>query len=440
MTHTRLFARMLALHGGPLLPRSWSLVHYGVLLASVGWSAWSLFHSRRAAIAAVATVALSPACLDLSLSAMQEMPMTAWGMLAVAFALASRHAPHPGYLLASGACAVVSLLLKLTGGVFVAACVLILLAGEGTVSRPTQGHRLRRALGYSAAVATLCGLGLAIVDGRPLSTLLGSHWTSRVRAAGSGGQTLVQTGLGLWAHAWPVLIAAVLAAWPGARRPPGCGSSLALQAAVLLPVVLFHLLIRPWWGYYSVSAIAVLAPAAGYAVVRGREDLRLAWQTGVPSRTFLTATLRMIVLALAAGAAGLGWVERIRLWNSAPRVEASPILRAIEAYQADGPAGCMYSADAMDAFWAGIPVPPELLVISEKRFLSGSLPEDGVPRVLERSGCDFIVLPEGSAPTRGETWNALLSRDYVRTTVGAGKELFVHRELDPRPHESHVRW
>jgi hypothetical protein len=373
---------------------------------------------------------------------MQEMPMTAWGIAAFALALEYRRHPRAAWLIASAAAASFATSIKLTGGLFAGSAALLLFFGG--IERRTISRRPRLLIPslYLAGVGALSWIALAWIDGRTPADWLGSHWIA-LRSAPSGwAERLSELANGLTTHAWPVILLAGLAALSGSDWGSEPSRARVAFVALVLPVATFHLIIRPWWGFYAVSAVAVLVPAAGIAVAHAWSALgkgglieRVRWKW--PSQA---TTIRFSVVLVALGAAGMGWIERWNLWRAAPRTGESPVVRAIREFESDGPAGCLYAADAMDAFWTGVPVPPELLVVTEKRFLSGSLPQDGVPRALARAGCDFIVLPDGSAATRGPAWDSLLARDYVRVAVGGGKELFVHRELDPSPHESRLRW
>lgn len=441
LTHTKWYAALIRLEAGPFLPRLWSLLHLGVLLVGVGWVTESLFLSSTAVRGAVGMVALSPVCLDLSISAMQEIPTTAWGMVTLACAL--RCAAGAGWiwwvgLIVAGA---LSAAIKLTGFIYGLTAVGWIAACGLRLGRTSRSPIWRCAIGSGVAMVLGAWAVLACVDGRSWAFLLGPHLVSWRATADSESTKYPGAVAGLMTHAWPVVGLAVLgfgrAAIFGTAR---ARSDLRKWVALILPGMTFQVLIRPWWGYYAVAAVALLAPAAGAAIAYVGCLMR-SWESQVSSvgPTVVRAAFAACV-GVAVLSAGLGWLERCRLWRDAPRASDSAILRSIRRFQSDGPAGCLYSTDAMDAVWSEVPVPADLLVITEKRFLSGSLSRDAVPRILRESGCDFIVLSEGLSASRSAPWNELLSHDYVRVLVSEGKELFVHRELNPVPDARRLRW
>lgn len=467
LTHTRLYAVLLGLADGAAGPRLWSVATSALLLASLAHLTETLLGRRPAAWAAL-LFALTPLGLELSISAMQEVPATAFGMLAVSLAAARPNPPGLARATAAAAACALGIAIKLTAALYgLAAAILLAWPGPRPHAGPLGAQGRRSVLAFLALTVVFSRILLAVGDGRPLSSLLDSHLLAfseahRFTATGPAASfwryplhefpqmpLLFAVGLILWLHQ----------AWTHPRQPPpapsgGASSSAAREARfgsgtrpdprwTVLPLlaVLFNATIRPWWPYYTLALWVALAPLAGLAVVWSLDTLRRAiaggWGMWVRSPVSLWPALAVIVLAAAAFRDG---GAMLLLYRNAQRAGDSPVLEAIRRHlPADGQA-LFYASDASYAFWSGLPVPEELLVVSQKRVHTGDLQPEDIPRILERQDCDFILTPLGLDGRTAPAWQSLLSRSYVVVAVAEGRELHVHRRLRPTPLKRHLRW
>ena len=495
LTHTRLYAALLGLDYSPLGPRLWSLFCFAVLLAAVGHAAQVTFRRPAAGLGAAWVVGVSPTTALLAASAMQEVPATAFGVLSFALVLARKGRVPWWQLMGAAAAGAVGVSIKLTAGLYVFCAGAVLAAGGLAPEGAGAGHARQadgragmgvllwdfgRALIYLGLVAGLGGLLLTVVDGRPVERLVGSHLGAFAAANAKVGPV----GDGRWkylAQEYPQMAVFVAAAglllarpvWLARRRRlsgvttevPGSGKGpleepgwvraengeAALQVpgwrwwfiAVALPagVTVANAWIVPWWTYYGLSIWVGFSGLAGFALAWAWDQVRGAFAAGwrlFGGRSF--SLWAALALALGGAQVGVESIGQVWLWRRAERTQASPLLAAMREFARGKAAPSMYADEPMFAFWARLPVPSPLVVVTQKRYLSGHLQEGDVPRIVRAADCDFLVLRRGGQELREPDWNRLLDEHYVLVAVSDSFELHVNRRLDPHPYESRMRW
>jgi hypothetical protein len=90
----------------------------------------------------------------------------------------------------------------------------------------------------------------------------------------------------------------------------------------------------------------------------------------------------------------------------------------------------MYSEDVIYAFHARIPVPPELAVITLKRFWSGQISMAGILGLLKRYEPEQLLLHKRRF---GTEWEAFLSEHYVPIAEEGQLVLYIAKELREIP-------
>ena len=154
---------------------------------------------------------------------------------------------------------------------------------------------------------------------------------------------------------------------------------------LLFPAVLFatvlavHLWHRPYWEYYELHFQAPLAWLAAIGIV---EWFRALWRAPWP-RTLLGKS------RLTAGA--LGWsaafsvamvLAPVAMWNgltalkSVELARSNPRVLALARHASE--TRWVFTHNLIAAFWAGLPVPPNLAVIPAKRIWSGQISNEEV--------------------------------------------------------------
>jgi len=439
LTHTRWYALLLAWFPGASGPRGWSVLGSAVLLGSVGHIARTLGGRSSTAVLAMAWCAAAPQVAELSVAAMQEIPAAGWGLLSVALLTSSAGRPAVWRLGLAALAGAAATCIKLTAGLYAAAAFTVLWTTP-TGSRAASGCLRGAAWMYALLYLASFGLLFRMVETRSLADLLAPHLAvlpGAMQAPPAHGHTPLSLVLryapGLAAAAG-VGLAGLIVAFRETRVRDARWLVLPFWAAV------FNAVIHPWWTYYSLSLWVALAPLAA----RGCEVLCAALARGF--RGGLTEPRWWAVAGLAAGVLADGGRMAHSAWAgmrhlaSGLKANASPVQRCIRTSVPAGPGSTLFTTHPSEAFWSGLRVPGDLLVVTTKRFLAGDLDTPTVVSKVRAQQPDVLVLGLGEAGARHGLWPPLLSREYVLTEISEGREVYVHRRHQPRAYEARLRW
>ena len=92
-------------------------------------------------------------------------------------------------------------------------------------------------------------------------------------------------------------------------------------------------------------------------------------------------------------------------------------------------AGSAYSDLGLYPFHARLPVPPELAIVTLKRFWSGQLTTGQIRDICQREKVPLIILPKGTPPPE---WQTFLNAGYILTTNDGANALYTAKEIDRR--------
>ncbi len=252
---------------------------------------------------------------------------------------------------------------------------------------------------------------------------LGSHFSGATRAA------VASDG---YAFRWDTLLNELALLVPAAVGIGLIGTKrrwdLLLPAVLLTTVLAVHAWHRPYWYYYGLHFAIPLAWLGAVGIV---EWFRVLWRLEV--RASLAAKLRL-------GIGSLGWFMVVSLalapekaWHELMRLSAvSPALDdplVVELRKHAAQTRWVFADRVIYAFWAGLPVPPELAVIPRKRIWSGQLTETEVLECLARYRPEGILLVSGFAG-----WPDLsnyIQAHYQSDTADSMRGLFWRRSDPP---------
>jgi hypothetical protein len=417
---------------------------------------------------ATACLLAAPQVLELSVSAMLELPAIGTALWALWPLLQWQERRRWPWLALSGGLLAAALQIKLTAAVVVPALVVEILLGvkglgsAGRVRRPRSEvapcapeppdhaaascsesarglaqsktwrrfERLRgsvatRALGIWVASVVAVYLGLAAALGSvPLDVLWASHFSK---------QTLSKAGDSLGPAYWPRLwllhpeamsgagAGLLLLAWRRDRR------RMAFALVWLFTVTLVHLHHRPWWPYYYLHFAVPLAWMSGYGIA---ELFRVAWTKAADRAVrerFLAygclaaATLLLALVTAYGGDRLVTEVERIR---ELPRVEQSALVAKMKEYA--NRTKWVYTRQTIYPFHAGLIVVPELAVLPHKRFWSGQITDAQIWATVKRYRPEQLLLEAGPLdPTISE----FVESGYTLAYQEGGLALYVAKSL-----------
>ena len=196
---------------------------------------------------------------------------------------------------------------------------------------------------------------------------------------------------------------------------------------------------RPWWGYYVVFLYLPLAMLSGLAIAwfvdvfRGRVkggcwffETKARWLQHKTVALGLGATL--ISTAFGFGIPGTAVAFQEIWWSR--KLEDVPWLELVQPYRKE--VHWIFTLDRSAAFFLGIPIPPELIVISWKRTWSKQFGIRQEVQALRKYRPELIVLPHDSwlYSKEAKKW---IDEKYAYLGESGGFRVWVIRRLCPKP-------
>jgi 4-amino-4-deoxy-L-arabinose transferase-like glycosyltransferase len=427
--HTELVAVLFRIFGpsayvGRLLSVGFAMALVGALYGVVRRSS-----GRAAALVSVLLLVCSPYFMQLSVSVMLELPAMSVAMGSV-WAW-TRYAAGKGrwWLIGSGVLIGCALQVKLTAVVFgpaLAAAWLLSRHRDDPESSEAGGDRfwgrwLEPAVWGSAAVAAFGVIALALYDMETVRAFWMSHFSEGTRAVVAAEQhgfrlRSMQYEFEFWI---PAMVGVAVIGW---RRR----WDLLVPVVLLATVMLVHLWHRPYWPYYRLHFGIPMAWLGGVGIAEWyralwSEDLRASWTArakaviGWPMWSMLVA----LVLTLAPEN---GWLE-LRKLGIARSAHEDPMVLKLRERAAQ--TRWVYADRVIYAFWAGLPVPPELAVVPHKRVWSEQITAEEVIECLERYRPEQVLLVPGAEERLGLT--DYLETHYERDATDGLRALYLRR-------------
>ena len=190
--------------------------------------------------------------------------------------------------------------------------------------------------------------------------------------------------------------------------------------ALLLTAIVVHVVYRPWWMYYYLHFAIPMAWLAGFAVsesmfVASRFLAQARFRFGASSTWKGVTLCGLVALALTRSLGRLeGGVKDIRQRET---VSASQLVAKMKEYAYR--THWVYSDNAIYPFHARLPMPPELAVVTPKRFWSGQITVEIIVQTCKQRQVEQLVLDTSKT---GQAWKEWLNagnliayqhRDYV---------------------------
>jgi len=429
--HTHLLALLMRITGdAPMAPRVLSLAASAVLLFAIAWLA-SNGRGGLGALLAVVILLLWKATMQLSVSAMLELPAWTFGVLALAMA-ANMSKVGVSHVVFAAASLAVGISMKFTAALLLPAILSSIWSNSSTRAsqdRPTPvgfSPAKNVVLFMGALALFLCFMILA-VPGWHFADMVASHASPYASVPSDEGllyrfhvarsiRNLGVTGLAVVASLW----------WITEKGARDRRVTIGLVLFVTLFVV--HSLHWPYWEIYDwhfaipLSILGVVG--AERLLARARELEGRAKDPAVGGRPWLIAGLTgLFVLACFDGLAPVR--DMVLLTRYSPRIHANLAVRELEFWGQLGRRA--YCFDPLLAYHAKLEVPPVLAVLPVKRFWSGHLEVEAVVRKLKQLSkpCDLLVIPPGDAAAG--LWSEMITNKYVAVYDDAIHAIYVHR-------------
>lgn len=432
-----------------LAPRLLTVMFAAALLASFFLLARATSGTPAAAVATVLLIG-SPGFLELSSSAMQEIPALAPAVAALCTLQLWPAERWRSRAVVAGSLLAVAWQMKLIGLVYAPLAVLVpalrmrsaVIAPEArrAGASPREGRRFWIRLGRETGlVATVALAGFLLINGltgSPLRLQLMQAWQAHFATA----QSLEVGAPEEHGFDWTILIKnwdTTLAALVGVAALlrlgwSGKGSRGAwLPLAWLLLTGVVFTTHHPWWGYYYLHNALPLCWCAGVGLTEWGAAAGFHRRWGTPA---------------AAGASGgrgwawrwsLGWFCALAtLWvgsrvvfevdaaRKSPKLFNCLVLREVERFRPF--THLLFTDQPIYSFHSGIPLPPQLGVLSLKRYWTGEMTGARVAAELQAARPELVLLKESNAEV---VFQDLLNREYQLVYHDGRDRLYAHRSI-----------
>jgi 4-amino-4-deoxy-L-arabinose transferase-like glycosyltransferase len=395
--HTELLALLFRVFGPSAGVGRLLSVGFAALLVAALYSLARRGSNRLAGVLAVALLASASEVLKLSVSAMLELPAFALALAAVWAWYQWTDDRSRGWLAASGALMGCALQVKFTAGLLLPAWAVAwwIKLGSDRLDRSPEPDRRRlgwwEVLLWLGCAAGAFGLVVVLWYGPGAWEMMtASHFSAATRASAAAG------GLSFSLDAMREDAGLVFLALPGLflqlflRR-----RELWFPVAWLGTAFLVHWQHRPYWSYYHLHFAIPLAWLGGAGLIEG---FRWIWRRLPPvgGRGWWLPGAAWVAWSVVF-AAGLSLALEKAAWELGRLRAARPAIEepSVQRLQAHGVAArWVFTDDLLAAFWAGLPIPPELAVIPWKRLWSGQLTPEQVRAALERHRPELILLSD----------------------------------------------
>jgi 4-amino-4-deoxy-L-arabinose transferase-like glycosyltransferase len=392
--HTEMVAFLFRCFGrSAFVARLLSIIFAAVLVGAL-YKCISLSASRTAGLIGVVLMVSFSFVLRLSVSVMLELPAIALAMASIyAWRIYSAKKLH-WWMALSGCLFGLALQIKLTAGMFLPALIIefCITYFNKRRSARAEGKRilyciLRDAgIWLSAALIVFCVVACSFYQGNTA----GTFWRSHVFRGGGDAAAEFPFKLGkLFFSNVPQCLAALcgLVVFMLKRR-----QDLLAPSALLTTALTIHTVHRPYWYYYALHFAVPVAWLGAFGIIelcalsrREPDAPSLAMTVIQGARRLASYGLVSILLAFSAAAV---WREGVAICAEQPASE-NPVVLSLEQ-RAKSTHWVFTDCDTC-AFWAGLPVPPELAVVPLKRIWACEVTKAQITECLDRYRPEQIV-------------------------------------------------
>ena len=183
---------------------------------------------------------------------------------------------------------------------------------------------------------------------------------------------------------------------------------------------------RPWWNYYYIHLALPLCWCAAVAISKALSMLKVPLSETRNGLLPSHRVWRIVAFLTGIGVMG-GWSAtrvyfQVRGICSSPQIYSSLVLKDLLRFKRN--ADRLYTTDLVFSFHSGIPLPPNLAVVSLKRLWSGEMTNERIAFEVKRFRPRLILLRND-----GHTmpFQPLLDSDYRVAYLDQQHKLYVLR-------------
>jgi hypothetical protein len=425
MIMTAMF-RVFGPHAG--IPRLFTLFSVTGMFVALGW----ICRERGRAISVLAAIfffTFQDNMVTLSVAGMCELVGFSWAIISTGAAFAAPGETSTRRLVFSGFLMAVAVHIKFTALIIMPSSVIFWIAEWGvykTLSR--LGYWLS---GFVISFLTIAALSPAF----NFDQLIGSHvgaalaLNSEQKAEWTFHPELIWTNPA-------VLLAGVAGVF--AARKTEVRSIVLFGLGLLGTAVIIACMVRPWWSYYIVHfcvPLSILAAVGTMAALRSPFARIKSWMSvetsGDPTGGAKTSAGGVLcaasIFALWTGFALPHLFNDISYLRQLRYQSRDSLLSALKEFQPR--TRWCYTRCREYAFAAGLKIPPELVVLSIKRVVSGHLSEKGILVLAKQYQPEQVLLNEHEA--NNPEWRNWMTNQYVLCKRASERELWVAKRLQP---------
>lgn len=207
---------------------------------------------------------------------------------------------------------------------------------------------------------------------------------------------------------------------------------LLLGVIPLASALIINFLNRPFWSYYTIHFAVPGAICAAYAL----SLIPILWsRSSVVTKTYWSALEQWkrvaftIIALVCTGTLGAfeasEYIGEVRKLHTIPSFDQIPMAQLIRQYAPYTRFGWSFE-NAMMA-QAGILLPPEITIVSQKRFWTKQIDTDRILNVLVRYEPELLFLR--GAQVSATNWNSFLREKYVLVGVDQGSFLYASKSI-----------
>jgi 4-amino-4-deoxy-L-arabinose transferase-like glycosyltransferase len=380
---------------------------FGLLLFATLYQVVKGFLGPWQALLAMFFLLASPGLLELSISVMQEVPTFSVALVSVLLLFQWRTRQHWIWLLASGIAMGLALGIKLTAILVIPAMLVeMLLEFKQKYSLDWIKIVSFSVLRWSAAAAITFAL-IALVWGRgSFQSSYRAHFAEN-SVHGMDRPEDFTPPIDVFLDHSEGVLAAIAGIIIIVRRRRV--REFAFPCVWMVTTSAVHAVHRPWWMYYYLHLAIPMAWLAGFAVSEIIESFcsiltKTAWKL---SSAELWKALALCALAALALVRSEGRVEAgVNNLQQRMRVNADPIVLKMKAYGGSTHWVYVRFSKEVYAFHARLPMPPELAMVTLKRFWSGQISTEQILDTCRRYKPDQVLLDPSEVTSQ---WKGFLT-------------------------------